>query len=111
MRRGDVVTVADRSGEFTGKPRPAVLVQNDLVDVLDTVAMCPITSVDPGPDVRRFRFELMPSDHLPLRVRSWIEVDKIFAARRRKLGRIIGRVSDAELARITRALAILLAIA
>jgi len=29
MRRGDVVSIADRQGEFTGKPRPAVIVQSD----------------------------------------------------------------------------------
>lgn len=44
MRRGDVVTVAERGGDFTGKPRPAVIIQSDLFAALDSVTICPLTS-------------------------------------------------------------------
>ena len=47
MRRGDVVTVADRSGQFTGKPRPAVIVQADFFAAVPTVTVCPLTSMSP----------------------------------------------------------------
>src|SRR5271165_6954910 len=104
MRRGDVVTVADRAGEFTGKPRPALVVQSDLLDHLNTVTVCPITSV--ASNTRRLRFELIPSDELPLTRQSWIEVDKVTTVSRKRLGASIGRVSTAELSRVTSALAI-----
>jgi mRNA interferase MazF len=44
MTRGDVVIVADRRGEFTGKPRPALVVQSDAFRDAPTVPILPITS-------------------------------------------------------------------
>ena len=41
---GDIVTIADRGGEFTGKPRPAIVLQSDLFVHSPTVAVVPITS-------------------------------------------------------------------
>ena len=42
-QRGDIIIVADRGGEFTGKPRPAVVVQSPHF-VTATLTICPITS-------------------------------------------------------------------
>ncbi len=39
MTRGDVVAIAGRTGDFTGKPRPAVVVQADVFDALDSVTV------------------------------------------------------------------------
>ena len=43
MRRGSIVVAADRGGEFTGKPRPALVISSDALDTA-TVAVLPITS-------------------------------------------------------------------
>jgi len=41
-QRGDMVTVS-LQGDF-GKPRPALIVQSDLLDALPTLMLCPISS-------------------------------------------------------------------
>ncbi len=108
MRRGDVVTVADRSGQFTSKPRPAVIVQGDPFAELASVTLCPITTAPA--DAPLLRLELLPSSALPLDQASWIEVDKITTVRRHRIGAPIGRVSDTDLVRLNGAVAVFLGI-
>jgi mRNA interferase MazF len=108
MRRGDVVTVADRNGQFTGKPRPAVIVQSDLFAEVASVTICPITSIEA--DAPLLRLPLLPSETLPLDHASWIEVDKITTVRRNRVGHPLGRVADADLVRLNGALALFLGI-
>ncbi|HEV3076187.1 MAG TPA: type II toxin-antitoxin system PemK/MazF family toxin, partial [Thermoanaerobaculia bacterium] len=44
MRRGSIVVVAAK-GPYTGKPRPALVVQSDLFNPThSSVTICPITS-------------------------------------------------------------------
>ena len=43
LRRGDLVTVAAK-GPYTGKPRPALVVQADPLSQLASVMVCPLTS-------------------------------------------------------------------
>jgi mRNA interferase MazF len=106
MRRGDVVTVADRSGQFTGRLSPAVVVQSDLFAEVASVTICPITSIEA--DAPMLRLEVLPSGSLPINHASWIEVDKITTVRRNRVGKAIGRVSDPDLVRLNGALAVFL---
>jgi mRNA interferase MazF len=106
MPRGDVVAIADRAGDFTGKPRPAVIVQNGAFDGLASATICPLTSV--AVDAPLLRLELKPSATLPLDRVSWIEVDKITTVRRSRIGQTIGRLSAADLVRLNGALAVFL---
>ena len=109
LRRGDVVTVADKSGEFTGKPRPAVIVQADAFAERATVTICPVTSV--AVDAPLFRIALAPSRALPLERQSWIEVDLITTVRRSRVSpEPIGRMSDEEIVRLNAAMAVYLGI-
>jgi mRNA interferase MazF len=110
IRRNDVVTVADRSGEATGKPRPAIIVTADAFATLDWIVICPLTAQPPTPGVILMR-EIMRSDRLPLRERSWAEPHKITAIRRRRIGRCIGVLSDAEALWLNRVLVQLLGVA
>ena len=109
MRRGDVVAVGDRGGEFTGKPRPAVIVQSDLFAAIGSVTLCPITSFEASAPLLRLAIE--PSDRLALEHRSWIEVDKITTVRRSRVGPAIGRLEAADLVRLNSALAVFLGLA
>jgi len=48
LRRGDIAYVAVK-GPYTTKPRPVVVVQaTETLDLLESVTVCPITSVDLG---------------------------------------------------------------
>ena len=48
LRRGDIVHVAVK-GPYTSKPRPAVVIQaTETLDLLESITVCPVTSVDFG---------------------------------------------------------------
>jgi mRNA interferase MazF len=59
LTRGDTVTIAG-SGEFAGKPRPAVVVQSDLFNATHaSVSVVPITTTLVPADL--FRINLRPT--------------------------------------------------
>lgn len=105
MRRGDVVTVADRSGQFTGKPRPAVIIQADAYETV-SVTICPLTSTPV--DAPLLRIPLESSATLSLNQPSWAMVDKLTTVWRRNCGPVIGRLSPTELLRLNGSLAVFL---
>ena len=47
MKRGEIWTVAGGAA-YAGKPRPAVIVQDDRFDANDSIVVCPLTT-DPTP--------------------------------------------------------------
>jgi len=102
MRRGDVVTVA-ASGDY-GKPRPAVIIQTDSFPAdSSSVIVCQMTSVlSDAPD---FRITIEPAAMNGLRERSEIMADKPVTLRRERLGKALGRLNQAEIARLDAALA------
>jgi mRNA interferase MazF len=101
MRRGDVVVVS-LPGDM-GKPRPAVIVQvNVLNDNLRTVLLCPISSFSSAPSF--FRVSVEPTKENGLRLPSEIMVEKLQAANKSKVGQVIGRMDDATMQRLARAL-------
>lgn len=100
MRRGDLVT-AVLPREF-GKPRPAVIVQDDAFAALPTVTLLPLTSELHEERLVRIRVE--PSADNGLELPSDIQVDKLTTVRRARLGRRIGTVDDATMQRVAEAL-------
>ncbi len=106
MTRGDVIAVADRAGDFTGKPRPAVVVQSDLFPNLDSIVVCPLTTIATDTPVARLRVE--PSPTLPLARPSFIQVDKLTTVWRHRVGQVIGRLSPADMQRLNGAIAVFL---
>jgi mRNA interferase MazF len=107
--RGEVVAIADRGGDFTGKPRPGVIVQSDLFGTLHSLTVCPLTSSGADGTVTRLRIE--PSAALSLRSVSWIAVDKITTVRRDRVGRLMGRLSPEDMQRLNGAIALFLGLA
>ena len=108
MQRGDVVIVADRSGEFTGKPRPAIVVQSNVFGLLESVAVCPLSSLEIETQV--LRLAIKASGTLPLDRQSWIMVDKITTVRRSRVGAVIGKLEAADIQRLNGALAVFLSL-
>ena len=108
--RGDLVTVPDSGalpGDF-GKPRPALVVQSDLFAGHATVTVLPVTSTEtPAP---LFRLPVDPSPDNGLREPSFVTVDKAMSIRTEKLGGPFGRLGNADLIRVNRALALFLGI-
>lgn len=95
MKRGAIVVVAAK-GAYTGKPRPALVVQSDLFNPTHrSVTICPVTS--DCVDAPLFRIPLQPGERTGLRVPSQIMIDKIVSVPRSAIDAEIGRCNDAEL--------------
>jgi len=44
LRRGDIATAA--GGVYASKPRPVIVIQDDLFAATDSVTVCPLTTTD-----------------------------------------------------------------
>ena len=108
VKRGDVV-IAVFSGDY-GKPRPAVVVQTDLVNMTHgSMVLCPITShLENAP---LFRLEVTPSALNRLEQPCQIMVDKITTVRKDRLRNVIGRLDQDTMIRVNRSLAFWLGLA
>jgi mRNA interferase MazF len=107
MKRGDVVTVA-AAGDY-GKPRPAVVVQTDLLnDTHASVVVCLVTSTLLEAPLLRLTVE--PSPRNGLRERSQIMADKLVTVRREKIGARIGVLEEETMLGLSRALAFVMGI-
>ena len=102
MRRGDLITVAT-SGDY-GKPRPALVIQSDLLAETESVLVCLLTTT--LRDAPLFRLSLPHGESTGLREPSQVMVDKIIAVRRDRCGTRIGRVDLASLLALNRLLAV-----
>jgi len=108
MRRGDVVAVADRGGDYTGKPRPAVIVQSDDFPTTESVTICPLSSLEV--DASFLRISVQPDMANGLPVRSFVMIDKVTTVRRDRRGKMIGHLASADVRRIASGLATFLAV-
>lgn len=99
IQRGDVVAVS-LQGDY-GKPRPALIVQSNLLTDLESVVLCPVTS-----DLRNavFRVTVEPNPANGLRTLSQVMVDKILTLSRTKISKPFGRFDDEKMKAIDRAL-------
>lgn len=107
MQRGDLVTVS-LQGDY-GKPRPALVVQSDLLDDLESVIVCPITS-----DIRHagaFRVLLEPGLGNGLRLISQVMVDKPMTVPRTKVGAPFGHLDAHAMKAVERALLVVMGLA
>jgi mRNA interferase MazF len=107
VKRGDVV-VAVAPGEF-GKPRPHVVVQTNQFSDHPTITVLQVTSAITAAPL--FRITVDPSVGNGLRAVSQIAVDKIMTLPRGRFGRVIGELDSDTMTRVTRALAVWLAVA
>jgi mRNA interferase MazF len=108
VRRGELWTAAGGK-HHAGKPRPVLIVQNDLFDATASVTVCPLTS-DPN-EIPLMRIPLSPNKINRLKAPSSIMLDKVTTMPRSKLGVQIGHVSDADMMALTRGLVVFLGLA
>src|SRR3546814_3129743 len=85
----------------SGKPRPALIVQSNLLAELESLVICPITSA-----VRdaAFRITVEPDNANGLRVLSQVMVDKLSTLPRSKISKPFGRLDDERMKAVDRAL-------
>jgi len=100
MKRGDLVTIAV-SGDY-GKPRPALVIQNDAFELHPSVVVLPLTSeLHEAP---LFRVAVAAGKLTGLRVASQVMVDKPTTVPRGKIGVRIGSVDSAVMKKVEDAL-------
>ena len=100
MKRGEVWTIAGAGG-YAGKPRPVLIVQDDVFDGTESVTVCAFIT-DPA-DAPLFRVAIAPTSQNGLREPSRLMVDKLTTTHSSKLGARIGRVDEADMLRFNRA--------
>lgn len=104
MRRGDLVTIAN-PGDY-GKPRPALVIQSELLEEIDTVVVIPLTSkITESPRVRPL---VLPDTGNGLRKPSRAMIDKIVGVRRDRVGAVFGRIDESSMVAVTGSLAVFL---
>jgi mRNA interferase MazF len=102
VTRGDIVIVATK-GAYTGKPRPAVVVQSARFNPTHaSVTVCPITS--DCIDAPLFRVAVPPGDRTGLAVPSQVMADKVVSVPRSSIAQGVGRCDTAEMHAIDDAL-------
>ena len=107
MKRGDLVTIA-LQGDY-GKPRPALVIQSDFFSEHPSVTILPVTS-----ELRQaplFRVTVEPTSDNNLKKRSQVMVDKAQTVPTEKIGTTFGRLDNATMLTINRALAVWLGFA
>jgi mRNA interferase MazF len=101
MRRGDLVTIAV-SGDY-GKPRPALVIQDDAFAALGSVTVLRLTGE--LHDWPTFRVTVEPSAETGLQKPSQVMIDRAVALPREKVGSVFGRLDEETMYTVSRSLA------
>ena len=108
MKRGEIWTVAG-GADYTGKPRPVVIVQDDSFDGTASITICAFTT-DPT-EAPLFRLIVEPTAGNGLRAVSRLMVDKITTVPKSRLGERVGRLDDRDMVRLGQAILVFLGLA
>lgn len=108
MRRGEIWTVAGGGG-YTGKPRPAVIVQDDSFDSTGSITICAFTTDETEAPLIRIAVE--PNESNGLRAPCALMADKITTVPKSRLDARIGALDDEDIARLNRVMLVFLGLA
>jgi mRNA interferase MazF len=108
VKRGEIWTVSG-GNNYAGKPRPAVIVQEDRFDGTSSITLCAFTT-DPT-DAPLIRLLIAPSEQNGLRTECRLMIDKVTTVPKTRLGRRLGQLEDTDQLRVNRALMVFLGLA
>jgi mRNA interferase MazF len=108
MKRGEIWTVAGGK-DYAGKPRPAVIIQDDRFDATASITICAFTTDQA--DAPLFRLAIVPNQENGLRAPCRLMVDKIVTVPKSKIGFRVGRLDAEDLLRLNRAILVFLGLA
>jgi mRNA interferase MazF len=107
MKRGEIWTVSGAG--YAGKPRPAMIVQDDRFSDTSSVAICIFTTFET--DAPLARLAVAPSVLNGLREPCHLMVDKITTVPRRQMGALVGQLEPEIVRRLDHALIVFLGLA
>jgi mRNA interferase MazF len=108
VRRGDIWTVAG-GRDYAGKPRPAVIVQDDSFDATDSITICAFTTDET--DAPLFRLPVEANERNGLRAGCRLMVDKISTVPKTKVAVRVGRLDQEDILRLNQAVLVFLGLA
>jgi len=108
VKRGEVWTVSG-GAPYAGKPRPAVIIQEDRFAATNSITLCAFTS-DPT-EAPLLRMLVEPTERNGLSVASRLMIDKVTTVPKTRLGKRIGKLHDEDIVRLNRALTVFLGLA
>lgn len=104
MKRGEISTVS--GGGYAGKPRPAVVAQDERFDATLSATICALTTDET--EAPLFRLVVQPSERDGLRVVSRLIVNQLTTLPKERLGERIGRLDDEDMVRLNSAILVFL---
>jgi mRNA interferase MazF len=107
VKRGEVWLVS--GGDYAGKPRPAIVLQDDAFPAIASVTICPLTTDPSVAPVARIMLE--PSPENGLQSASFAMADKVTTVPMHKVGKRIGAIAADEMSRIDRTVLVFLGLA
>ncbi len=108
LRRGEIWTVAGGKN-YAGKPRPAVIVQDDSFDATESITTCAFTDDETGAPL--FRLTVRPNERNGLRATCQLMVDKLTTVPKAKLGTRVGQLDEEDVVRLNQAVLVFLGLA
>jgi mRNA interferase MazF len=108
VKRGEIWTVSG-GNNYAGKPRPAVIIQEDRFDGTSSITLCAFTT-DPM-DAPLIRLLIAPSEQNGLRTACRLMIDKVTTVPKTRLGKRLGQLEDTDQLRVNRALMVFLGLA
>ena len=107
MESGEVWTVSGAG--YAGRPRPAVIVQDNRFDATTSITLCVFTTDET--EAPLFRLIVTPNERNGLRSVSRLMVEKLTTVPKERLGTRIGRLDDEDMVRLNRAMLVFLGLA
>lgn len=108
VKRGEIWSVAG-GPDYAGKPRPVAILQDDRFSGTLSITICPFTTNPTAAPL--FRLPVTPSKGNGLTTSCSLMVDKVMTVPKTKVGTRIGRLDDADLVRLNRAVVVFLGLA
>jgi mRNA interferase MazF len=108
MKRAEIWTIAG-GPDYSGKPRPAVILQDDAFDGTASITVCPMTTQ--LVEAPLIRLPIEPTKQNGLDAGSYVMVDKITTVAKSKLRKRVGRLAEADVIRVNRAVLVFLGLA
>ncbi len=105
--RGDIVTAA--GGVYASKPRPVVVLQDDLFSALDSVTVCPLTTKKV--DAPLLRMPLAADEANGISSPSFVMIDKITTIRRSNVGVVVGHLDPVQMLELERRVLVFMGLA
>ena len=107
MKRGEIWTVA--GGVYASKPRPALILQDDVFVATESVTVAPLTST--LVDAPFLRYRIVADDVSGLERDGDVMIDKITTVRRGNITGCVGRLTSRQMVDVERWVAAFLGLA